>query len=294
MSLLQQLLKNKMAWISIGIILGISLMAIFAPYIAPHDPLDVELARRLQPPSTTFPLGTDHLGRCILSRLIYGARISLSIALAVTALTTTVSLTVGLMAGYIGGRMDSVLMRICDVFLSFPNLILALAIVGVMGSNVINIVIALGASHWAWYARIVRSKVLSLKAENFIKAAIVAGTGGFHLMVKHLLPYTIAEIAILASLDMGSVILHISALSFLGLGIQPPAPEWGAMITDGREFFRREPGLMIYPGLMIFIVALSFNLLGDALRDALDPRLGKTIKPTRSPLSNAEAPLPNG
>jgi nickel transport system permease protein len=294
MSLLQRLLKNKMAWISIGIILCMSLMAILAPYIAPHDPLDVELTRRLQPPSAIFPLGTDHLGRCILSRLIYGARISLTIALAVITLTTTLSLMVGITAGYLGGRMGSVLMRICDVFLSFPNLILALAIVGVMGPSMINIVIALGASHWAWYARIVRSKVLSLKEENFIKAAIVSGTGGFHLMVKHLLPYTIAEIAILASLDMGAVILHISALSFLGLGIQPPTPEWGAMITDGREFFRREPGLMLYPGLMIFIVALSFNLLGDALRDALDPRLGGKIKQGRSPLFNAEVPLSNG
>ncbi|MBD2314401.1 nickel ABC transporter permease subunit NikC [Desertifilum sp. FACHB-1129] len=282
MSLLPRLLKNKMAWIAIGIILGLALIAIFAPDIAPHDPLEVELTRRLQSGSATFPLGTDHLGRCILSRLIYGARISLSIALTVTALTTTIGLIVGMIAGYGGGRVDSFLMRVCDVFLSFPNLILALAIVGVMGASRVNIVMALGASHWAWYARIVRSKVLRLKEENFIKAAVVSGTSGFQLMMKHLLPYTIAEIAVLASLDMGSTILHISTLSFLGLGIQPPAPEWGTMLNDGREFFRREPGLMFYPGMMIFLVALSFNLLGDALRDALDPRLVKTIKRTRS------------
>ncbi|AFZ31541.1 binding-protein-dependent transport systems inner membrane component [Gloeocapsa sp. PCC 7428] len=293
MLLLKRLLDNKAAWFSVGVIFCIALIALFAPYIAPHDPLEVELTRRLQSPSATFLLGTDHLGRCILSRLIYGARISLSIALTVTALTTSISLIVGTIAGYIGGKVDSVLMRICDVFLSFPNLILALAIVGIMGASPVNLVIALGASHWAWYARIVRSKVLSLKQENFIKAAIVSGTSSAYIMIKHLLPYTIAEIAVLASLDTGWVILQISALSFLGLGIQPPTPEWGAMITDGREFFRREPGLMLYPGLTIFIVALSFNLLGDALRDALDPRFGKTIK-QRSSLTTVETSLPNG
>jgi peptide/nickel transport system permease protein/nickel transport system permease protein len=293
MLLLKRLLRNKVAWFSVGVIFCIAVVALFAPYIAPHDPLEVELTRRLQSPSTTFLLGTDHLGRCILSRLIYGARISLSIALTVTALTTSISLIVGTIAGYVGGKVDSVLMRICDVFLSFPNLILALAIVGIMGASPVNLVIALGASHWAWYARIVRSKVLSLKQENFIKAAIVSGTSSVQIMVKHLLPYTIAEIAVLASLDTGWVILQISALSFLGLGIQPPTPEWGAMITDGREFFRREPGLMLYPGLIIFIVALSFNLLGDALRDALDPRFGKTIK-QRASLTTVETSLPNG
>jgi nickel transport system permease protein len=293
MLLLKRLLRNKVAWFSVGVIFCIAVVALFAPYIAPHDPLEVELTRRLQSPSPTFLLGTDHLGRCILSRLIYGARISLSIALTVTALTTSISLIVGTIAGYVGGKVDSVLMRICDVFLSFPNLILALAIVGIMGASPVNLVIALGASHWAWYARIVRSKVLSLKQENFIKAAIVSGTSSVQIMVKHLLPYTIAEIAVLASLDTGWVILQISALSFLGLGIQPPTPEWGAMITDGREFFRREPGLMLYPGLTIFIVALSFNLLGDALRDALDPRFGKTIK-QRASLTTVETSLPNG
>ncbi|OKH24678.1 nickel/cobalt ABC transporter permease [Chroogloeocystis siderophila] len=293
MLLLKRLLRNKVAWFSVGVIFCIAVVALFAPYIAPHDPLEVELTRRLQSPNATFLLGTDHLGRCILSRLIYGARISLSIALTVTALTTSISLIVGTIAGYVGGKVDSVLMRICDVFLSFPNLILALAIVGIMGASPVNLVIALGASHWAWYARIVRSKVLSLKQENFIKAAIVSGTSSVQIMVKHLLPYTIAEIAVLASLDTGWVILQISALSFLGLGIQPPTPEWGAMITDGREFFRREPGLMLYPGLIIFIVALSFNLLGDALRDALDPRFGKTIK-QRASLTTVETSLPNG
>jgi len=293
MLLLKRLLRNKVAWFSVGVIFCIAVVALFAPYIAPHDPLEVELTRRLQSPNATFLLGTDHLGRCILSRLIYGARISLSIALTVTALTTSISLIVGTIAGYVGGKVDSVLMRICDVFLSFPNLILALAIVGIMGASPVNLVIALGASHWAWYARIVRSKVLSLKQENFIKAAIVSGTSSVQIMVKHLLPYTIAEIAVLASLDTGWVILQISALSFLGLGIQPPTPEWGAMITDGREFFRREPGLMLYPGLTIFIVALSFNLLGDALRDALDPRFGKTIK-QRASLTTVETSLPNG
>jgi peptide/nickel transport system permease protein/nickel transport system permease protein len=296
MLIFHKLLENKMARVGLTIITCVTFAAIFAPLLAPHDPLQVNLLQKLQPPSSTFPLGTDHLGRCTLSRLIYGARISLSIAVAVMALTVSISLIVGIVTGYVGGKLDSWLMRLCDVFLAFPNLILALAIVGILGSGMLNIIIALGAAHWAWYARIVRSKVLSIKENNFIKAAIVSGTNGFPLMLKHILPHTISEIAILASLDMGGMILHISGLSFLGLGVQPPAPEWGAMINDGREFFRREPGLMLYPGLMIFSVALSFNLIGDALRDALDPRAGKgmNIENPKSKIQNLESRIHNG
>ena len=277
MSLLRQLLQHKLAWIGFSLIGVMVLTALFAPVIAPHDPLQVDLMQKLQPSSFGYPLGTDHLGRCILSRLIYGSRVSLSIALMVVACTTTISLFVGMVAGYVGGRVDAWLMRICDVFLAFPSLILSLAVVGILGGGMMNLVVALVVSHWAWYARIVRSRVLSVKESDFVKAAVVSGTRQFPLMWRHIVPYTLAELAVLASLDLSHMILHIAGLSFLGLGIQPPIPEWGAMLSDGRSYFRQIPALMVYPGVMIFLVSLSFNFVGDALRDTLDPRTERRV-----------------
>ncbi|NJO78843.1 MAG: nickel ABC transporter permease subunit NikC [Cyanobacteria bacterium RM1_2_2] len=288
MPLLRQLLHHKIAWVGLTLISLLVFTALFAPVIAPHDPLQVDLMQKLQPASFAYPLGTDHLGRCILSRLVYGSRVSLSVALMVVALTTVISLIVGMVAGYIGGKIDTWLMRICDVFLAFPALILSLAIVGILGGGLLNLVLALTASHWAWYARIVRSRVLSVKESDFVKAAIVSGTRPPSLMLRHILPYTLAELAILASLDLSHMILHIAGLSFLGLGIQPPTPEWGAMLNDGRDFFRRVPTLMFYPGLMIFTVSLAFNFVGDALRDVLDPQTERRTltKPLTSKLQN--------
>lgn len=278
MTMLQKVLERKLAWFGLGLITIIVVMAVFAPLIAPHDPLSVDLMTKLQAPSATFPLGTDHLGRCILSRLIYGARVSLSISLVVITLTTILSLIVGLIAGYVGGKVDAWLMRLCDVFLAFPALILSLAIVGILGTGINNLIFALTITHWAGYARIVRSRVLSVRENNFVQAAIVSGTGQFAIMLRHILPFTIAELAILASLDVSHIILHIAGLSFLGLGVQPPTPEWGAMINDGRSFFRSLPAIMIYPGLMMFLTTLAFNIVGDVLRDALDPRLEKQVQ----------------
>lgn len=278
MAILQRLFAHRLAWIGLGIIACVTIAAIFAPLIAPNDPLQVDLLRKLQSPSRAFPLGTDHLGRCILSRLIYGARVSLSIAIAAMTLGVTLGILVGMVAGYVGGKIDALLMRLCDVLLAFPQLILSLAIVGILGAGAFNIMLALAIAQWAWYARIMRSKVLWIKESNFVKAAIVSGTQQFPLMLKHVLPHAISEIIVLASLDLGVTILQISGLSFLGLGIQPPTPEWGAMINDGREFFRREPGMMLYPGMMIFMTVLAFNLVGDALRDALDPRSSQRVK----------------
>ncbi|NJL20257.1 MAG: nickel ABC transporter permease subunit NikC [Leptolyngbyaceae cyanobacterium SM1_3_5] len=278
MAILQKILDHKLAWLGLSLIAIVVLTAIFAPLIAPHDPLAVDLMQKLQPPSATFPLGADHLGRCILSRLIYGSRVSLSISLIVIAFTTLLSLIVGLIAGYVGGKVDAWLMRLCDVFLAFPALILSLAIVGILGAGINNLIFALTITHWAGYARIVRSRVLSVKESDFIQAAIVSGTNRSAIMFRHILPFTIAELAILASLDISHIILHIAGLSFLGLGIQPPTPEWGAMINDGRSFFRLMPQLMLYPGLMIFITTLGFNIVGDVLRDVLDPRMEKQVQ----------------
>jgi peptide/nickel transport system permease protein/nickel transport system permease protein len=269
---LQKLFQHKPAILSIIIIVFLFFTGILAPLIAPHDPNLVNLEQKLEAPSREFPMGTDHLGRCLLSRLIYATGISLNTAFIVMALTISVSLVIGTYSGYVGGKVDNLLMRLCDVLLAFPNLILALAIVGMLGPSLVNVMLAMIAVHWVWYARMIRGMVLSLKESNFVLAAKVCGTGGPQIIMRHILPNIISQIIVLASLDMGWIILSISGLSFLGLGIQPPTPEWGAMLNDGRQFLRSNPSLMVYPGMVILIVVLAFNLLGDALRDVLDPK----------------------
>jgi peptide/nickel transport system permease protein/nickel transport system permease protein len=265
-------IKRSLVAFALLIILLNILLAVFAPVIAPHDPNDVSLERKLMIANNSYPLGTDHLGRCILSRLIYGARVSLGAAFAVMSVTLAISTVVGAISGYAGGRVDDLFMRICDIFLAFPSLILALALVGVMGPGLGNVVLAMALSQWAWYARMIRGMVLSLKERNYVLAAKVAGTGQAAILAKHILPNILPQIAVLATLDIGWVILHIAGMSFLGLGIQPPTPEWGAMINDGRQFLRGYPSLMAYPGFMILSVVMAFNLLGDALRDRVDPQ----------------------
>lgn len=263
--------RRPLALLGFAVMLLHLSFAVFAPVIAPHDPTEVVLEQRLQAPTRDYPLGTDHLGRCVLSRLIYGARISLGAALAVMIATLSISFVIGSLSGYLGGIVDSVLMRICDLFLAFPSLILALALVGIMGPGLPNVILALVLSQWAWYARLIRGMVLSIKERNYIAAARVVGTSRTQIILRHVLPNILPQIAVLATIDVGWVILHISGMSFLGLGIQPPTAEWGAMINDGRQFLRGYPSLMTYPGLMILSVVMSFNLLGDTLRDALDP-----------------------
>lgn len=264
--------RHSLMAIGLFVIAFTILLAILAPVIAPHDPNDISLARKLMLPNYDYPLGTDHLGRCILSRLIYGARVSLGAAFAVMSVTLIVSAVVGAVSGYAGGRADAIIMRVCDMFLAFPSLILALALVGVMGPGLPNVVLALALSQWAWYARMIRGMVLSLKERNYVLAAKVAGTRQSTIIIRHILPNIFPQIAVLATLDVGWVILNIAGMSFLGLGIQPPTPEWGAMINDGRQFLRGYPSLMAYPGFMILSVVMSFNLLGDALRDMVDPK----------------------
>ncbi|HML90455.1 MAG TPA: nickel ABC transporter permease subunit NikC [Methylomusa anaerophila] len=269
-----QNLTGRRTLVAVGllVILVNILLAVLAPVLAPHDPNDVSLERKLMPPDGSYLLGTDHLGRCILSRLIHGARVSLGAALAVMSATLAISTVVGAAAGFAGGRVDAVIMRLCDIFLAFPSLILALALVGVMGPGLTNVVLAMALSQWAWYARMIRGMVLSLKERNYVLAAKVAGTGQAVIIARHILPNILPQIAVLATLDVGWVILHIAGMSFLGLGIQPPTPEWGAMINDGRQFLRGYPSLMAYPGFMILSVVMAFNLLGDALRDMVDPK----------------------
>ncbi|WP_100399162.1 nickel transporter permease [Bacillus sp. FJAT-44742] len=244
--------------------------AILAPFIAPHDPTVNHMNLRLQPPSAEFWLGTDHLGRDIFSRLLYGARISLGSALIVVAVSMLISIVVGIISGYSGGVIDSLFMRACDVLISFPGLILVFALIAILGAGLLNLLVAMILVFWISDARLIRGMALSLKKRNYVIAAKLSGTPAPIIVCRHILPNVLPQVIILATLNIGSVILHIAAFSFLGLGIQPPAPEWGTMLNDSRPFLRSNPELMIGPGLMIFIVVLSFNILGDHYRDRKD------------------------
>ncbi len=269
---LARLWQDKLALLGLVIILAVVAVAVFAPYLAPNDPVKVDLAQRLAPPGAPYPLGTDHLGRCLLSRLIYGTRVSLATAaLALTAIML-ISIPLGTLAGYCGGRVDNAIMRIVDVLLAFPGLILALVIAGTLGPGLLNVMLALSAVWWVGYARVIRGMVLSVKEKEFVLAARACGTREMGIITRHILPNVLSPVIVLATLDMGKLILAISGLSFLGLGAQPPTPEWGAMLNDGRPYMQVAPQLMVYPGLCIMTVVLAFNLLGDGLRDALDPR----------------------
>lgn len=258
--------------ISGSCLLVLVMIAVLAPYLMPHDPYEVDIIHKLQPPSWDYPLGTDHLGRCVLSRIIAGTRVSLAAAFVVIAITLVLSLIIGIAAGYMGGWLDQLLMRICDLFLAFPSLIFALAIVGLLGGGVVNLVVAMVVVHWVGYARMIRMMVVSLKERNYVLSAKITGASGISIMFQHILPFVLPQIVVLQFLQMGSIILQISELSFLGLGVQAPMAEWGMMINDSKSLMGSHPLLMIAPGMMIFVTVVSFNWFGDALRDTLDPK----------------------
>lgn len=264
------LLKKGTVRLSLILLVVIGGLALTAPWLGLPDPEEVNLIAKLSPPSGDHILGTDHLGRDVLSRLIYGARTSIGSVFAILLLIIFFSTIAGSAAAFAGGVLDGFLMRTCDVFLTFPTLILAMFFVGVLGTGLVNVILAIFLTHWAWYARIVRGIVLSLKSREFVLAARVAGTRGPALVFRHILPALAPQVLVLATLDVGHMMLHVAGLSFIGLGVQPPLPEWGVMIGDARQFLWTQPGLLLYPGLAIFIVVMAFNLLGDALRDAFD------------------------
>ncbi|MGM0920540.1 MAG: nickel ABC transporter permease subunit NikC [Bacillota bacterium] len=251
-----------------SMILGILfIIALFAPWIAPNDPIAVNLAYKLQPPSWDFPLGTDHLGRCTLSRILYGARISLGFAMLIFISSLAIGLIIGTFSGYKGGWVDHVLMRFCDGVMAFPNLILILGLVGIFGPGLPQVILALMLVQWVYYARMFRGMVLSLKEQNFIAAAKISGSSQWKIIKYHIVPNVLPPLVVMGTLEMGWAIMDISAMSFLGLGVQPPTPEWGAMIHEGKSYIRTNPELMLYPGLMIMLVIVTFNLLGEALSD---------------------------
>jgi nickel transport system permease protein len=259
--------SRKILIVSFGFLLVFFILAVLAPWISPHDPIQVNLVIKLQPPSLDYPLGTDHLGRCNLSRLLYGARVSLGFASLIFISSLGIGLFIGSIAGYKGGLVDFVLMRFCEGVMSFPNLVLILGLIGIFGPGLTQVVVAMMLVQWVYYARMFRGMVLSLKERNFITAARISGSSHWKIIRQHIIPNVLPPIVVMGTLEMGWAIMDISALSFLGLGIQPPTPEWGAMIHEGKAFIRSNPELMLYPGIMILLVVISFNLLGEALSD---------------------------
>lgn len=265
--------KNRLALAGLLIILAFLFVALAGPWLTPYDPLEIDLSQRFILPSLKHPFGTDNLGRDILSRVIAGARVSLIVGIIAVGLSMTIGVTLGLIAGYHGGILDSVIMRLVDVFLAFPVIVLAIAIIAVRGPGLLNVMIALGLVYWTTYARVARSVTLTLREEEYVTAARSLGASDWRILWRHVLPNTVAPILVVASLGMGTAIIAEAALSFLGLGIQPPEPSWGSMLSFGMQFLRDAPYLSAFPGLAIFLVVLGFNMLGDGLRDALDPRL---------------------
>ncbi len=247
--------------------------ALAAPALTPHTPIAQELARRLDPPGAGYPLGLDQLGRDILSRLLYGARVSLAVGIVVVGLAGSFGTTVGLAAGYFGRQVDEVLMRATDIFFAFPSLILAMAIAGALGPNLTNAMIAIAAVTWPVYARLSRAQVIQLRNREFVEAAKAIGATNGWILFRHVLPNSLAPLVVQASFNMGDAILTAAGLSFIGFGAQPPTPEWGVMVSEGRDYITTQWWVSTFPGLAILLAVTGFNLLGDGLRDLLDPRL---------------------
>lgn len=271
-SIVSQLARNPLALVGFGLLIVMGLAALFAPQISPYDPYEVDFSASLLPPNTNgHLLGTDDLGRDTLSRLIYGGRISMVVGLIVVGISGSIGVTLGVLAGYFGGVVDMVIMRLVDLLYAFPFIILAIAIVGILGASLINVMLVLASIAWIEYARVVRGLVLQLKQQEYVTACRALGASNLHIIVHHIVPNFVNIVVVQATFGVAGAILSAAALSFLGLGAQPPTPEWGAMLSDGKRFMRDMPILTIAPGVAIMLVVLSINLIGDALRDALDP-----------------------
>lgn len=274
-AVLHRLLRSRNAVIGLLIVLAFLLIALLAPILAPSRAETQSLVNALKPPSHTYLLGTDEFGRCVLSRVIYGARVSLRIALLGSAIAIGIGIFLGAIAGYRGGIADYVIQALVDISWAFPTILLALAIMFILGPGLQSIMIAVGLVYWGSYARLTRGQFLALREMEYVEAAHAIGAGGFRIVTRHLLPNSLAPLIVQASLGIGQIILIEAALSFLGLGAQPPTPSWGAMLSNGRMYLMTAWWLTVFPGVAIMIVVLGFNLLGDGLRDALDPRLGR-------------------
>lgn len=271
----RMLKKNKMALVGLGILVILVLLALFADVIADYDTVVIKqnLANRLKGPSAEHWLGTDEFGRDIFARLVHGARVSLKVGIIAVGISIILGGILGALAGFYGGRIDNIIMRIMDVFLAVPSILLAIAIVSALGPSIINLMVAISISSVPRYARIVRASVLSIRDQEFVEAARAIGANNARIIFRHIIPNSLAPVIVQGTLGVASAILSIAGLSFIGLGIQPPAPEWGSMLSGGRQYLRYAWWVTTFPGVAIMITILSLNLLGDGLRDALDPRL---------------------
>ncbi len=265
--------KNRLSWIGIGLLILILFIALFAPWIAPHDPLEQNIIYRLEPPSAQFWLGTDSFGRDVLSRLIYGTRISLLVGFGAIFIAMFIGSSLGILAGYVGGIVDQLIMGLVDVLLSFPTLLLGLMIAAMMGASLENLIIAIAITEIAPFVRVARAPTIALKQRDFVEAGRALGFGPFRLMRVHILPNMMSDVIVLGSLWIASAIRTEASLSFIGLGVPPPTATWGSMIREGFENILDAWWLTVFPSLAILITVLALNLLGDALRDAIDPKL---------------------
>lgn len=265
--------KNKLAMISLVFILALILVAIFADYVAPYDYAEQDLLNKFQMPSRQHLMGTDDFGRDLFSRIIYGSRVSLMVAFISVAGSIVVAAILGSLCGYFGGQFDNIVMRILDVFMAIPGLLLMISLAAALGPGIVNTAIAVSVSGLPGLVRVVRSSVLLLRGEEYIEAAKAFGSGHWTTIRRHIIPNTLAPIIVQATLKFGEAIMAIASLSFLGLGVQPPTPEWGSILANGKEYVRSFWPIVTFPGITIAITMLAFNLLGDGLRDAMDPRL---------------------
>ena len=269
---LDDLFRNKASFLGLVIISLLIFTAVAADIISPYDPNKITLDDKLKPPSSEHMFGTDQLGRDQLSRVIYGTRTTFELSIIIVTLTASFGVIAGIIAGYYGGIIDEMLMRVIDVLLAFPSIILALVIIGALGPGILNTVIAVSLVGWLYYARVARASTLSIKEKEYIEGARAMGCSETYIYTRYILPNCLPPIIVLVTLNMGGVILTIASLGFLGLGAQPPTPEWGTMLNEGREFLRDCPWLSVVPGALIMISVLAFNFIGDGLRDILDPR----------------------
>lgn len=272
-TVLYSLLKNKAAAFGLAYIFVLIILAIFADFIAPYDPVEQRIVNKLSPPSSAHILGCDELGRDVFSRLIYGARISLIVGVSVVALSATLGSLLGSISGYYGGKVDMFIMRIVDIFIAFPGLVLAIGIMAALGQSILNVIIALVLVNWPAFARVVRGEALKLSQLEFVQAAKVIGASNVRIIFSHILPNAMAPILVLATLNIGWAILAEASLSFLGLGVNPPEPSWGSMVATARFYLLSAQHVILFPGIAIFLTVMAFNLVGDGLRDALDPQL---------------------
>lgn len=264
--------KNKLFTIYSVLMLIIVFIAVFAPWLAPGDAFTSDMTKALQPPSADHLFGTDKLGRDVLSRIIYGTQLSLFMGVTIVVVMVSIGTIIGAVAGYFGGKVEMVLMRLADIMLSFPGVVLAIAIAGILGGSIMNTILALSVVGWAKYARLVRSMTLKVRNEEYVTAAVMMGASTWTILRRHIIPNILPLVVTTGALDIGAMMIEVAGLSFLGFGAQPPTPEWGLMLNEGRQYLQTSPWLMAFPGLSILIVVAIFNLWSDSLRDVVDPK----------------------